>query len=104
MTPQPQQKTAQALVTLVFMGGLIWYFFLGGLNRHAASEMGRIEQQVAGDQVQQYGIAKRGGSSMEACVHAGMVAAAYIQAKDEGNYRRWKEIERGDCAAAGLPR
>jgi len=38
------------------------------------------------------------------CVHAGMVAAAYLQAKDQGSYARWKEVERQDCNAAGVPR
>ncbi len=80
-----------------------WYFFGGGLEQHAAIGMQRIENQVASDSVKQYEIAKRDGSPMDACVHAGMVAAAYLQAKDEPNYQQWKATERADCAAAGLP-
>jgi len=39
----------------------------------------------------------------DVCVHAGLVAAAYLQAKDEENYREWKATEKTDCVAAGLP-
>jgi hypothetical protein len=40
---------------------------------------------------------------MNACVHAGFVSAAFIQAKDEDSYKRWKAIEKTDCARAGVP-
>jgi hypothetical protein len=62
-----------------------------------------IEDQVAVDAVKQYGIAQRSGTAVDRCVHAGLVAAAYIQAKDEPNYRVWKRTERMDCKAAGMP-
>jgi len=32
-----------------------------------------------------------------------LVAAAFLQAKDESNYRSWKNIQKQQCAAAGLP-
>jgi hypothetical protein len=44
--------------------------------------------------VQEYEIANRHGSKIDICVHAGLVAAAYLQAKDESNYQRWKSVER----------
>jgi hypothetical protein len=62
-----------------------------------------IEKKVAADAVSQYGIAKRGGAKIDICVHAGFVAAAFMQAKDEANYRIWKATESTDCAAAGMP-
>jgi len=34
---------------------------------------------------------------------AGLVSAAYLQAKDEANYNKWKEIEKEDARAAGMP-
>lgn len=82
----------------------VWYLWGGGLEKQAAKDLGDIEQQVAIDSVNEYKIAKRSGSSMDACVHAGIVAAAYLQANDEENYRRWKLTESVDCNAAGLPR
>jgi len=62
-----------------------------------------IYNKVSSDAVAQYGIAKRNGAKMDICVHAGFVAAAFMQAKDEANYRQWKQTETVDCAAAGLP-
>jgi hypothetical protein len=40
---------------------------------------------------------------MEVCVHAQMVVAAYLQAKDEENYKKWEAIAYDECKAAGLP-
>lgn len=76
------------------------------LDRLAAlanREMKRIEKAVADDQVKQYDIAKRNGDKMQACVQAGFVKAAFLQAKDEGNYKKWMATEKTDCAAAGMP-
>jgi hypothetical protein len=39
---------------------------------------------------------------MDAYIHAGLVAAAYLQAKDEANYQKWKEIEKAEAARANL--
>lgn len=64
-------------------------------------EMADIEQKVAKDSEEQYTIAKKGGSKIDACVHAGMVAAAWLQAKDEAQYNKWKQVEEADCKAAG---
>lgn len=63
-----------------------------------------IHEDVARDVVQQYEIAKRNGSKMDACVRAGFVAEAYLQAKNEAEYTTWKKTQRKDCAAAGLSR
>ena|SRR5690349_3442491 len=94
----------QALIGAGIFLGFLVYLFGGGVERQAARDMERIEQQVADDAVKQYEIAKRNGTAIDACVHAGMVAAAYIQAKDEPSYRRWKDIEATDCSKAGVPR
>lgn len=75
-----------------------------GCNELAAMEGDRIEAQVAEDAVRQYEIARRGGDAAEICVHAGLVAAAYLQAEDGPNHRKWKAIERADCEAAGMPK
>lgn len=61
-----------------------------------------IEKRVIDDSIRQYEIAKRSGSKMDACVHAGFVSAACIQAKDEAAFKKWKAIERSDCARAGV--
>ncbi|MGA7949496.1 MAG: hypothetical protein WCA45_04955 [Thiobacillaceae bacterium] len=66
--------------------------------------MQTIANQVADDAVEQYDMAKRNGATLvDMCVHAGFVSAAYLQAKDESNYRVWKSMEKADCARAGMP-
>jgi hypothetical protein len=52
--------------------------------------------------VKRYEIAKGSGSAMDVCVQAGLVSAAFLQAKDEDSYGRWKETEKADCARAGV--
>lgn len=61
-----------------------------------------IENKVARDAVEQYEIAKRQGDPMMVCVQAGMVSAAWLQAKNEPEYKKWKDIEKDDCKKAGL--
>lgn len=66
--------------------------------------LGGIYAQVATDAVEQYEMVKRNkGSAMELCVQAGMVTAAFLQAKDEESYKTWKATEKKDCARAGVP-
>ena len=64
--------------------------------------MNSIYTKVANDAVDQYYIAKRSGDKMQTYVQAGMVCAAFLQAKDEENYKKWKEIEKEDAEAAGI--
>lgn len=100
---EKKTNVGRVIAGIVFAIAIAWYFFGGGLEKQAAENMQGIEDQVASDAVKQYEIAKRDVSQMDACVHAGMVAAAYLQAKDEPNYQQWKATERSDCAAAGMP-
>jgi hypothetical protein len=58
---------------------------------------------VVDDSVAQYDIAKRNGTRIDACVHAGMVSAAMLQAKDEAGFKKWKATEKADCRRAGVP-
>ena len=67
------------------------------------NSMDSIYDQVAKDAIQQYEIAERQGDKIQICVQAGLVSAAYLQAKDEANYQTWKEVERADCSRAGMP-
>lgn len=69
----------------------------------AGCDTSSIESQVAQDAVAQFQIAKRSGDPMQACVHAGLVSAAFLQAKDETSYRKWLAIEKQECTAAGVP-
>ena len=53
-----------------------------------------IQDHVADDAVKEYEIAERQGDKMQMYVQAGLCAAAFLQAQDEPNYRKWKDIER----------
>jgi hypothetical protein len=72
------------------------------VDTEVKKEMQKIENQVAADAVAQYEIAKKGGDKMQTYVQAGLVAAAYLQAKDQVNYDKWKAIEKQDAKAAGM--
>lgn len=101
----------------VVVGVAIWFSVMGdstssspasgltsSLTEHLTDNFERdINRKVVKDAADQYEIVKRNGSKMEACVHAGMVSAALVQAKDEEGLRKWKPIERADCRAAGMP-
>ena len=93
----------QVLGALVVAGIGIWWYAGGPLDHHVASEMSKIEHQVAAESVSKYNIAKRQGDAMQICVQAGLVSAAYLQAKDEQNYQTWKRTEAEDCKRAGVP-
>lgn len=89
-------RTVASLVFLLIVAGVIyaaWQWQSGG-----------IHNQVAADMIEKYEIAKRSGNAMDACVHAGFVAAAWLEAKNEAEYQRWKGTESDDCASAGLRR
>jgi hypothetical protein len=104
VAPKNKSNTLSAVFGGIVAVFAIWFYFGGGLQQQAAKEMGNIEVQVANDSVKQYNIAKSSGSPIDKCVQAGMVAAAYLQAKDDANYRIWKQTENLDCTSAGVPR
>lgn len=62
-----------------------------------------IEQKVAEDAVIEYEIAARQGDKMQMYVQAGMCCAAFLQAHDEANYRKWKDIEHNIGRQIGAP-
>ncbi|KLT70217.1 hypothetical protein [Flavobacterium sp. ABG] len=101
-TPKKTSKAKTIISAIIFIG-VIWYFFGGGMDKQVAKDMQKIENQVALDAEQQYEIAKNGGDKMQTYVQASLVAAAYLQAKDEVNYNKWKAIEKEDAKNAGIP-
>jgi hypothetical protein len=103
---QGTSKTQSILVSILGVLGVAYYFTIGRENQQQAvtNTMADIEHKVANDAVAQYGIAKRQGDAMQVCVQAGMVSAAWLQAKDETQYGQWKAVEKADCARAGLAR
>ncbi|MGB6825967.1 hypothetical protein [Psychrobacter sp.] len=82
--------------------GLITSLSLVGCDAAVDAQMDSTYDKVSEDMVTQYDIAKKQGDAMQTCVQAGMVSAAYLQAKDEAKYNEWKAIEKADCKAAGI--
>lgn len=72
-------------------------------EQQAKEELQKIENQVALDAENQYNIAKRSSTPADVYAAAMMVSAAYLQANDEPNYKKWKEIEKQEAKAAGMP-
>jgi hypothetical protein len=114
--PAKQSVTrSQVLVVVLALLGGVYYFTAGrerqekavaanmaDIQHRATVTMANIENKVATDAVAQYEIAKRQGDPMQTCVQAGMVSAAFLQAKNEPQYDVWKATEKADCAKAGL--
>ena len=80
---------------VLVLGAMAAIAFKGSTPHVASSD-------VAANVIRQYEIAKRGGSAMDAYFQAGLVAAVFLQAGDEENYHKWKDIERTDGRNAGI--
>ena len=78
------------------------YFFGGGVEKQAVKSTESLYSSVAAQQEESYRIAKENGSAIDAYVQAGIVAAGYLQAKDEVNYKKWKSIEKEEAKLAGV--
>lgn len=97
------------MLTILGVSGIVCVAFCSGAGKSVSTDrrgngfQAHIERQVADDAVAQYKIAKDTGSDMDACVHAGLVKAAFVQAKDEDNAAQWRVTELLDCRRAGVP-
>lgn len=102
--PVQRQQAANNAITRILLiasiAGGIWWLWGGGYQWY----LNGISRDVAADAVAQYRMVEKTGSNMDRCVHAGFVAAAYLQAKDERNYENWHWIEKAACMSAGISR
>lgn len=93
-------------IIMVIIGLVIAWAFISSMGNKPATSAASTEQQVydkvANDAVEQYQIATRQGDKMQICVQAGLVSAAYLQAKDEVRYNEWKDVEKVRCETAGI--
>lgn len=96
------KKSLKIIIGVIVLIIALGFMFGGGVEELANQELQKIENQVAADAVKQYEIAKKNGSATDAYVQAGMVAAAFLQANDEENYKKWKKIEQEEAKNAGL--
>lgn len=72
------------------------------INEAAQEQMNDISNQVAKDAEKQYNIAVQGGDKMDIYTQASLVAAAYLQANDSINYKKWKDIEKKHAKEIGI--
>ncbi|MDR3479488.1 MAG: hypothetical protein P4L91_02095 [Burkholderiaceae bacterium] len=72
-------------------------------SQEAAEPQDNSVDKLVDDEMAKYDVARRNGSKVAMCVHAGAVAALLSQLKDEESYQGWKHNQRVDCKAAGLP-
>lgn len=107
--PNKQTNNAKLSILIIIALVLSALLFLddGRFNRNLFKEtvqnnLDDIHEKVISDQIKQYEIAKRQGDPIQICVQAGLVTAAYLQAKYEYRYREWKEKESSDCKRAGI--
>jgi hypothetical protein len=63
----------------------------------SSSTMDDIHDQVIRDAEREYQMASSSGNNIDRCVHAGLVAAAYLQAHRQPSYQSWKMREEMDC-------
>lgn len=101
MTPQESDAPAKLpkfvlFIVLIFGCGLIMQFLL------TSSTQSGLERNMVNDAEKQYEIVKRSGSLHDACVYAGAVSNAMLQAKDENGFIRWKAIQLDDCKRIGI--
>jgi len=97
-------KIATILLSLFIIAVASWWYSGRGINATSDSMLNDIKDKVATDAVDQYNIAVRQGDKIQICVQAGLVSAAYLQAKNESKYIDWKDIETARCRDARVPR
>lgn len=76
---------------------------LGSCDQIAESQLKSIQDKAAQDAEEQYRMVEKSGTKVDLCVRAGMVAEAYLQAKNPQKYDLWKTTQRADCLTAGVP-
>lgn len=67
-----------------------------------SDRMQAIYAKVSYQAEQQFFIAKREGDLMQIYTQASLVCAAYLQARDEVNYNKWKIVEKHYARKIGL--
>ncbi|HSY28547.1 MAG TPA: hypothetical protein VK832_13650, partial [Burkholderiaceae bacterium] len=83
-------------------------FMAGEVDAASASASAKdpmqvIYEKVAIDAIAHYRVAKQNGTPADACASLLPVTSSFLQAKDQVKYKMWKQIQKNECAAAGLP-
>lgn len=93
---------------------LLFLFWIGAAIYNAANETRTVfdapnnvyrnnQETVANDfERQYYDVVRAGGSAVDKCVRAGLVAEGYLQSGNTAKYQEWQNQRRIDCTAAGV--
>lgn len=91
-----------ALIVFAIILGVA-YFAEGGVeDTLVENQMQKTYNKVTKDAIEQYNIVKKTGDAIQAYTQAEMVAQAFLQAKDEENYNKWKKIAEEWKKKAGM--
>lgn len=96
------KKSLKIIVGAIILIIALSFVFGGDIDEQVKKELSTIEIQVAKDAEKQYEIVRKNGVSIESYTQASLVAAAYLQAKDEENYNKWKQIADEEAKKVGL--
>ncbi|PKV51696.1 hypothetical protein ATE84_3788 [Aquimarina sp. MAR_2010_214] len=72
---------------------LIYFLFTTGSSDTNQHQINVTKNQVAQEAIKQYNIVKRNGPGMEASLHAGFVAEAFLKVGDSENHSKWTKIK-----------
>ncbi|MCL1957878.1 MAG: hypothetical protein FWF63_11180 [Fibromonadales bacterium] len=93
------------IITALIAGGG-WFLYMQISEKHIEKQVEKetknIAVQMAIEEEQKYKLVQESGSSMDKCVHAGAVALAWLQTQNSERYKKWKEIEKAQCAKVGI--
>lgn len=95
-------SAAQTIFCFIALAPGMWYFFCDGIEVVARENTRAIDRNAAFQTVAQYEIAKRSGLAKVACAQAGAASTSFLRAKDEEDYKTWKNTEKSDCKIAGI--
>lgn len=110
--PIPRARLNKNIKNALIAGGflilafaIIWFYYnekysLSNLENNASAQL--IDHEACDAAIKQYENARQSGNKPEMAVQAGLVCEAYLNANDEENYQKWKEIERQANKEAGL--
>lgn len=93
---------SQSLVGVIIAIAAV-YYFSGGFQSDVKKTMQDASSSAAEDTIEEYRIVSRDGDKMQMCVISGIIAEQYLGAKDVNKYHQWKDINKRDCKAAGVP-
>jgi hypothetical protein len=84
------------MLVLVVLYVIHIFYEMGGGSKSSMHEM---QEQVADDQVRQWLAVSKdpNHTQIEVCVHAGLVAQAYLQAGDDDQYHKWEKKAKDEC-------